>query len=143
VHTCAIASVVIVLGLLGSHCTASLAAATEDPVADADAIVMAFARLPTRAGGNFVDPVSNMGAPPYSQATFGAAALWLAQRTGNAEEAAFGERMLAHVAANPPSGSVFELGAAAEGYSLLPPASPVRPALAGWLRSAAARTCDP
>jgi hypothetical protein len=115
-----------------------------DPAADAEEIVAAFAGMPQRVDGNVVDPVSRMGAPRYSQAMLGAAAMWLHRRSGSESTIpAFGERMLgwvaAHAASGAPGPSAFELGAAAEAYRLLPAASPVRSSLREWLRSAPTR----
>jgi hypothetical protein len=136
-----VASASRVLALAGIALHLGATAAWADPAGDAEGIVTAFAGMPQRVDGNVVDPVSRAGAPRYSQAMLGAAAMWVHRRSAaNAGVHAFGERMLgwvaAHPASAPPGPSVFELGAAAEAYRLLPAASPVRNALRQWLLAA-------
>jgi hypothetical protein len=133
------ASRVVALTVLVVHLCAP--AAWADSGVDAEAVVTAFARMPQRVDGNVVDPVSRMGAPRYSQAMLGAAAMWVHRRSAPEPEVyAFGERMLgwvaAHPASAPPGPSAFELGAAAEAYRLLPAASPVHSSLRKWLLTA-------
>jgi hypothetical protein len=131
------AGVGVVLALAAAFAAPAAAFDAAGAGAGRDAIVRGFAALPVAYDGNVFDPVSRTGAPPYTQAMLGLAALRSSQATGDAAAGAFAERMLTWVARHPPrrEGSVFELDAVVAAYEALPPASPLREALAGWLRA--------
>ncbi|MDA0174495.1 hypothetical protein OJ998_35680 [Solirubrobacter taibaiensis] len=127
------------LVLLLGPAPASARAVPLDAERAAARIVDAWAVQPRDRWGTPIDPVSGLPGYRYSQAMLASAALGLPAPT--AEQRAFAEHLLLWLSAQGPHTppSVFEIGAAADAYTRLPPSSRARALLHDWLKTAPAR----